>query len=322
MITWGMVGNSHDASLAVFEDDKPVWACMAKDFDIAKMKDSHPDFHWTMIESANQTYGKPDRIIWYEKPFWKTTRQWWAGQGWLAKENNIKKYLTNWGITSPIKYAWHHHAHASYGYYTSGFDDASILCMDSIGEWECLTIWKGEGNKLKKIYSQKYPHSVGLFYSAMTQRCGLEPNKEEYKITDLAKGAKGTYVDLLQKTVVADPLNGSLPGVHFSFNLHRGGKHILPELEDDIEMASATQTVYERILKSNSDWCRKKLFSKNLIITGGCALNRQANDKIKADWDNLYVPKNPGDPGSCIGAVAAKIQKQLDYSDKIWYNTA
>ena len=322
MITWGMVGNSHDASLAVFEDDKPVWACMAKDFDIAKMKDSHPDFHWTMIESANQTYGKPDRIIWYEKPFWTTTRQWWAGQGWLAKENNIKKYLTNWGITSPIKYAWHHHAHASYGYYTSGFDNASILCMDSIGEWECLTIWKGEGNKLKKIYSQKYPHSVGLFYSAMTQRCGLEPNKEEYKITDLAKGAKGTYVDLLQKTVVADPLNGSLPGVHFRFNLHRGGKHILPELEDDIEMASATQTVYERILKSNSDWCRKKLFSKNLIITGGCALNRQANDKIKADWDNLYVPKNPGDPGSCIGAVAAKIQKQLDYSDKIWYNTA
>ena len=50
--------------------------------------------------------------------------------------------------------------------------------MDSIGEWECLTIWQGKDNKLKKIYSQRYPHSVGLYYSAMTQRCGLEPNKE------------------------------------------------------------------------------------------------------------------------------------------------
>ena len=148
----------------------------------------------------------------------------------------------------------------------------------------------------------------------MTQRCGLEPNKDEYKICNMGKGAKGTYVDLLQKMVISDPLDGSLPGVHFKFNLHRGGKHILPELEDDIEMAYATQTVYERILQSNSNWCRKKLPSKNLIITGGCALNKQANDKVKGDWKNLYVPKNPGDPGSCIGAVASKIQKHLEYA--------
>lgn len=320
MITWGMVGNSHDASMACFIDDRPVWACMAKDFDHAKMRDHHPDFHWTMIEVANQSYGRPDKIVWYEKPFWKTTRQWWAGQGWLAKENDIKRYLNYWGVKAPIEYAWHHHAHASYGYYTSGFDNATILCMDSIGEWECLTIWKGEGNKLKKVYTQKYPHSVGLYYSAMTQRCGLEPNKEEYKITQMAKGAKGTYTDLLQKTVIKDPLDGNMPGVHFNFNLHRGGKHILPELEDQIEMAYATQAVYERILKSNSDWCRKRLPSKNLIITGGCALNQQANQTIEKDWDNLYVPKNPGDPGSCIGAVASKIQKHLDYSENIWYN--
>ena len=69
--------------------------------------------------------------------------------------------------------------------------------MDSIGEWECLTIWRGEGDELRKVYSQRYPHSVGLFYSAMTQRCGLEPNRDEYKITGMAKGAKGTYVDML-----------------------------------------------------------------------------------------------------------------------------
>lgn len=244
MVTWGMVGNSHDASMACFIDDRPVWACMAKDFDHAKMRDHHPDFHWTMIEVANQSYGRPDKIVWYEKPLWKTTRQWWAGQGWLAKENNIKKYLNYWGITAPIEYAWHHHAHAAYGYYTSGFDNATILCMDSIGEWECLTIWRGEGDELRKVYSQRYPHSVGLFYSAMTQRCGLEPNRDEYKITNMAKGAKGTYVDMLQKAVIMDPLDGQMPGVHFKFNLHRGGRHILPELKDEIEMAYLVLIIY------------------------------------------------------------------------------
>ena len=66
MITWGMVGNSHDASLAVFVDEKPVWACMAKDFSDV---DNDPDFNWTMLESARQTYGAPDKIIWYEKPW-------------------------------------------------------------------------------------------------------------------------------------------------------------------------------------------------------------------------------------------------------------
>ena len=172
-----MVGNSHDASLAVFINDKPVWACMSKDFSDVP---NDPDFSWTQIEAARQSYGPPDRVVWYEKPFLKTLRQWRAGQGWLHKENNIKEYLKKWGITCPIVYAKHHKSHAAYGYYTSGLDNATIMCLDSIGEFETFTIWKGKGDKLTQVYSQGYPHSVGLFYSAMTQRCGFKPNAEEY----------------------------------------------------------------------------------------------------------------------------------------------
>ena len=320
MITWGMVGNSHDASLACFINDRPVWASLAKDFSDVT---NDPDFNWTQISVAIQAYGIPDKIVWYEKPFWKTTRQWWAGQGWLAHENNIKNYLSQWDLSpsrTPIEYAWHHHAHASYGYYTSGFDNATILCMDSIGEWESLTIWTGEGNKLKKVYSQKYPHSVGLFYSAMTQRCGLIPNEEEYKVAHMAKKGSDKYVGLVKQALINDDLNGYMPGVHFKHNLHKGAKWLLPECEDLNSMAFATQSIYEDILESNSNWCLKNFTSRNLIITGGCALNKQANNKIESDWDNLYVPKNPGDPGSCIGAVASKLKKHLDYSEKVWYN--
>ena len=320
MITWGMVGNSHDASLAVFRDDKPVWACMARDFSGV---DNDPDFNWTMLESARQTYGPPDKIVWYEKPFWKTTRQYYAGQGWLHKENNIKKYLRKWDIRTPISYAWHHRAHAAYGYYTSGFKNATILVMDSIGEWESLTIWMGVGNKLTKHYSQLYPHSVGLFYSAMTQRCGLIANKEEYKIANMASKGNDRLVGLVQKELMHNDLNGGLPGVHFKHNLHKGCKWLLPNMNtksDLNNLAYATQFLYEKILKSNSDYAKRRLKSKNLIIVGGCALNKQANEKIQSDWKKVYVPKNPGDPGSCIGAVASKIKKHLDYDEKIWYN--
>ena len=90
-VTWGMVGNSHDASMACFIGDKPVWACMAKDFDVAKMKDSHPDFHWTMIQVALQSYGQPDKIVWYENPYLKSIRQFLAGQSKPFYRNNIKK---------------------------------------------------------------------------------------------------------------------------------------------------------------------------------------------------------------------------------------
>ena len=211
MITWGMVGNSHDASLAVFETklmgltDRPQTriksAVLSKDITDVP---NDPDFNWTMIESARQTYGPPDLIVWYEKPFLKTLRQWYAGQGWLWKENNIKKYLAKWDIKCEIVYAKHHEAHAAYGYYTSPFyHNATIICLDSIGEFECLTIWKGEMRKLKKVYSQRYPHSVGLFYSAMTQRCGLTANKDEYKIVEMAKKGNDSLVSLVYNTFIS-----------------------------------------------------------------------------------------------------------------------
>ena len=152
----------------------------------------------------------------------------WACHGWLAVVKNIKNYLKQWVITAPIEYAWHHHAHAAYGYYTSGMKNASILVMDSIGEWECLTIWRGDGVKLKKVYAQRYPHSVGLFYSAMTQRCGLVANRDEYKIADMAKKGNNSLVGLVHKELLHNDLDGSMPGVHFKHNLHKGCNWLQP----------------------------------------------------------------------------------------------
>ena len=87
MITWGMVGNSHDASLAVFKDNELMSAVLSKDYSKVP-NDPHPN--WSMVSVARQEYGEPDRIQWYELPKLKTLRQLYAGQGWLWKENNIR----------------------------------------------------------------------------------------------------------------------------------------------------------------------------------------------------------------------------------------
>ena len=133
MIKWGMVGNSHDASLAVFDDNKLLWASLAKDFSDVP---HDPDPNWTQISVALQSYGPPQQIYWYERPMLKTLRQWWAGQGWLYKENNIKEYLARWDITAPITYTTHHLSHAAYAYYTQPYDMEYVLDLDCCARFD------------------------------------------------------------------------------------------------------------------------------------------------------------------------------------------
>ena len=318
MITWGMVGNSHDAILAVFDDDTLYWAALSKDF--SKVPND-PHFNWTMLEVARQSFGPPSKVVWYERPFLKTLRQWRAGQGWLYKENNIRDYLAPWGIKCKIEYTQHHLSHAAYAYYTQPHDDCAIICLDSIGEFETLTVWHGKNNKLKKIHSQSYPHSLGLFYSAMTQRMGLQPQRDEYLVAKL--GADGDYKRLskamLNELVV--PPNKVNPTIMMRENLHRGCNWWRPELtskQDIADIGAATQRIFELSLKHLSDWAKIKTSSPNLALAGGGALNQKAVKLISSKWKNVWVPTNPGDPGSCIGAVLAKTRTKIEL-DKQWY---
>tara|TARA_B110000091_G_scaffold213586_1_gene263435 strand:- start:252 stop:1214 length:963 start_codon:yes stop_codon:yes gene_type:complete len=317
MIKWGMVGNSHDASLAVFDDDELLWASLSKDF--SKVPND-PDFNWTQLEVARQSFGPPQKVIWYERPFLKTLRQWRAGQGWLREENDIRKYLKRWGINCKIEYTQHHLSHAAYAYYTQPEDDCAVVCLDSIGEFETLTVWHGMNNKLKKIYSQSYPHSLGLFYSAMTQRLGLVPNRDEYLVAQMA--AKGNH-KIYSKRILKELLHvlGNDPAIHCRENLHRGCMWWAPDITSEQQLndlAAAVQKVFELSVKHVTEWAKKRTGSKHLALAGGGALNKDAVDKIRRKWKSVHVPQNPGDPGSCIGAVLAKTKTKIEL-DKQWY---
>jgi len=313
MITWGISANSHDAALAVFKDFELVFASHSERFSGIK-NDAH--LNDQLINYALQ-WGQPDEVIWYEQPIKKTLRQLLAGQGWWGRKNNIRNYLSNYGISVPVRYSSHHRSHAAAGFYTSGFHDATVVCIDSIGEFETLSIWNAQNQSLKRVYSQRYPHSLGLWYSAMTQRIGLKPNEDEYILMGMAAygDPHRLFMDMLADFVGTVGV-GFNPKVTIKHNLHRGCKWWRPDLtteQDMYDIAAATQRVYEFVLQNILQWVKTHTPSENLVLMGGCALNCSANSLAHRFYDNIWIMPNPGDAGSAIGAVLSHYNKHINW---------
>ncbi len=180
MVIWGISANSHDAAITVVQDKEILFASQSERYSGVK-NDAH--LNSDIVNDAKR-YGEPDIVVWYEKPWLKSLRQLRAGQGWV--NNNIRSYLNRYNISTPFVTVGHHYGHAAGGYYTSPFEEAAVLVIDAIGEFDTTTIWHGKGTKLEKKFSIGYPHSLGLWYSAMTQRVGLKPNEEEYILMGMA----------------------------------------------------------------------------------------------------------------------------------------
>jgi carbamoyltransferase len=312
MITWGISAASHNAALAVFDNDKLVFASESERF--SKIKND-PDLSYELIEYA-RTFGEPELICWYERPWVKTLRQLTAGQGW--QDNNVKEYLRKFNIRAPIKTFSHHRTHAAAGYYTSGFNDACVLVIDAIGEFECLTQWQAQGKDLTKHASLNYPNSLGLFYSAMTQRCGLKPNEEEYILMGMAALGDPSRLtrDLLSDFVDLSKDNNRHP-YRLRQNLHRGCTWWRPELtsqQDLYDIAAATQCVYELAFERTLQMAANSSSSRNLVLMGGCALNCAANPIAYKYFDRVWIMPAPGDSGSAIGAVLAHKKTHIEWN--------
>lgn len=308
MITWGISGNSHDAAIAIFDNDELVFASQTERY---SRKKNDRDLCKPMVRRLLHRYGQPKEVFWYENPFKKTLRQLYAGQGWRYKQNNIKKYLRSYDITAPISYTDHHHSHAAAAYYTAPWDDCAILCIDSIGEWETTTIWRGKDGKLEKLSRETFPNSLGLFYSAMTQRIGLKPQEDEYILMGMA-----AYGD--PNRFEADILTDMWDDHKLKRNLHKGCLDWRPELvqiQDLFDIAAAVQRIYENKFRHQLIKARRLAGSLNLALAGGCALNCVANTIAWGYFRDVWIFPNPGDSGSCIGSVLAHTEKRLPWRD-------
>ena len=315
MITWGWTGMAHDASLAVFTDTGLEFAGHAERYSRVK-NDKH--LNQSIIDEALQ-YGKPDSICYYERPWLKKTRQLYAKQYTLLGKQSPTTYIRKFLKDAPkCTTTSHHLSHSAYAYYTGPYDRAVILVVDSIGEWDTVSIWTGEKGKLKKLWSQSYPDSIGIWYSAMTQRIGLKPQEHEYILMGMsAIGDKDRLYDDIKYDFIEKTPTSYHPHTVFKRNSHRGCLDWRPDLntpQDYADIAAAVQRIYEEIF---TELCRSAYFMtdakySNIIIAGGCALNCVANPLAGEFFTNVHVPANPGDAGSAIGCVLAQTKQFLD----------
>ena len=327
MISWGVCAGSHDASIAVIKDDTIMYAAHSERSSGIK---NDPNLNDTIVSQALE-YGEPREIIWYEDNLVKRIRQMYARQWGTAftkpwPSDIIRKHgFTDYAEDMNFNFKWcrvdkvrHHHAHAAAGYYTGPYRDAAILIVDSIGEWETLTIWSAEGTKMKRVYSQSYPHSLGIWYSAMTQRIGLKPNEDEYILMGMAAcGDPEKYKQIIYNDFFEELMPHSAE-IRFKQNLHRGCRWWRPELntiQDLADIAAGTQAVYEMVFEHLIQQTLTLVGSKNLVLGGGCALNCVANSIAHKYYEgNVWIIPNPGDAGNSLGAILAKRGKFITWT--------
>ncbi len=300
MIILGVNETTHDASVSLIKDGEILFAGHAERY--SKQKND-----WftnrELIKDALQ-YGYPDKIAYYEKPLLKKTRLMLKG----GFGGDRPWFETTELRNLPRKNFKHHYSHAAAGYYTSPFDDAVIVVLDAIGEWNTSSVWVGEGENIKHRYSDNYPFSFGLFYSAFTQLIGLMPNQEEYIMMGMA-----AYGDWKKHYLKVNKYFESTS--HQKYNFHKGIHDwgVIENEQDRFDIAAAVQYVYERRLLEFMSQAKSNTGKKNLVFMGGCALNSSANTHLWAIFNDIWIMPNPGDAGSSLGAASAMYGKHVQW---------
>jgi carbamoyltransferase len=297
MIILGINETSHDASISLIKDGEILFAGHAERYSKQK-NDWYVNNH--LVKDA-LSYGKPDHIAYYEKPFLKASRLFLkGGAGEWKPRFNLPEV--------PRKSFSHHYSHACAGYYTSSFNDAVIVVLDAIGEYNTSTIWVGENENIKLKYKQNYPVSFGLFYSAFTQLIGLMPNQEEYIMMGMA-----AYGDWKKYYIKVDEYFPSINKQ--SYNFHKGINDwgSIQSEQDKFDIAAAVQVVYEQRLNEFMRMAKSITRKENLVFMGGCALNSSANTHLWKIFKDIWIMPNPGDAGSSLGAAAALYGKHVQW---------
>ena len=277
--------------------------------------------HFNLTGSEfTKKYNPIDTVAYYERPWAKQLRQIYSGQGieWnkLFTKQIVHDHIghANWQDIKHYKNYNHHLSHAAAGFQTSPFDRATVVVIDAIGEWDTISIWAAEyvdgRAKYTRLWDQKYPHSIGLFYSAVTKHVGLKPNEEEYILMGMSAYGRTTDLlsDVLSRIYIKDEQE-----VTFNDNLHLGLTSNWDSLPDE-NWAWAAQEIAEKLIRNVMLRARAFDWSTNLVYMGGVALNCLANRMLGDYYDNIWIMPNPGDAGSSLGAAALALGTRLNWT--------
>jgi carbamoyltransferase len=311
----GVSAGFHDAAIAVLNQQGDIefaghserYSKRKNDADIA-------------LELLNEVdINSIDTIAYYERPWLRQTRQLYAGQGVDWRQLTVRQIFEQQNLSharigpKTIKNYSHHLSHAAAGFQTSEFDRATVVVIDAIGEWDTITIWgakydqKGEA-VYKRLWSQRYPHSIGLFYSAATGRVGLQPLDEEYILMGMAAYGERGFGSLMRQDLVEDAWE-----IRFKENLHLGLTQKYLSYVGDMDIAAGAQDLVEDLIVNVMRRARGFGWSRNLVYMGGVALNCSANRLLGEHFDNLWIMPCPGDAGSSLGAAALAFKRKIHW---------
>jgi carbamoyltransferase len=303
--TLGVSAGFHDAALTLLDQHgKIVFAGHSERY--SKQKND-ADISMAMLDEIDMS--QVDTVAYYERPWLKQLRQLYSGQGveWnkVTTRQILKQQLGADRISGKrIKNYNHHLCHAAAGFQTSPYPIATVVVIDAVGEWDTVSIWGAMYDKnyratYKKLWSQSYPHSIGLFYSAITKRIGLHPLDEEYITMGMAGWGRPQWTEVMRDTLVDNPEQ-----VRFKSNLHTGLEPEFLGFATNADIAASAQQLTEYLIHQVMTRAKNFGWSNNLVYMGGVALNCLANRRLGEYFDNIWIMPCPGDAGSSLGAAA------------------
>ena len=339
MYTLGISCYYHDSAAALLKNGHVIAAVEEERFSRKKFDDGFPKMaiEWCLNE-AKITAKQIKSIAFYDKPVLKFERlldnyiavaprgmssfldvipKWIHKRLWIKKD--IKNHLE--GFKGDIIFPEHHMSHAAHAFYTSPFEESAVLTIDGVGEWTTTSFGIAENNSIKLTNDIRWPHSLGLFYSAFTYFLGFRVNEGEYKLMGLSAYGKPKYNELILNNLIDVKEDGSihLNMKYFAFTYDKVMTSkkfsqlfgISPRKQDEemkqihFDMAASAQKVLEDIILKIANHIHKKTGMKNLCFGGGVALNGVANYRLlkEGPFDNIYIPPSPGDAGSAVGCA-------------------
>jgi carbamoyltransferase len=336
----GISAYYHDSAAALVVDGTIIAAAQEERFTRIKHDADFParavDY---CLREGRLEPGEIDYVVFYDKPLLKFDRLLetyvaYAPAGlfsfmramplWLKRKlflpRQIKGALGG-AYRKRVAFTSHHESHAACAFFPSPFEEAAILTLDGVGEWDTASIGIGKGNQIDLLKTLHFPHSLGLLYSAFTYHCGFKVNSGEYKLMGLAPYGRPIYAEIIRERLLDLKADGSFRLDMRYFNYAQGLTMTAAEFDRlfgggprktegaitqrEMDLAASIQKVTEEIILRMARHVREITGLKHLCLAGGVALNCVANGVLLREriFDDIWIPPAAGDAGGALGAA-------------------